>query len=355
MGYEDAMLTESHMPMRGDTIIDIDDNENVDMASSSHSGEAGPGNMRRRMTFAAEEDVCFPQDILSEVAEEDEYRQEPGLETPRIRRRRRKQWPDLAILNEWRAEENEAIAINEIRARKVHEPLLVGGRLRPQKQAWHREVDDAPYRFTYFNEEFESTIHGQTISELLQPGQTFRDLFIPEPPVLSDDSSDDEDDLQHSSQTADLDRKGTGLANPPSSGIFKTESGRLSLNKQLSNGNSTVHSSTMDPTSTPSSQTAQKPKRYGPRPVFWLDVLSPTDAEMRTLSKAFGIHPLTAEDIMVQEAREKVELFRNYYFVNYRSFEQDATNEEYLEPVNMYVVVFREGVLSVSIQEFCAP
>lgn len=91
-----------------------------------------------------------------------------------------------------------------------------------------------------------------------------------------------------------------------------------------------------------------KPRRYGPRPVFWLDVLSPTDAEMRVIAKAFGLHQLTAEDIMTQEAREKVELFRNYYFVNYRTFEQDANDEDYLEPVNMYVVVFREAVISVS-------
>jgi magnesium transporter len=49
---------------------------------------------------------------------------------------------------------------------------------------------------------------------------------------------------------------------------------------------------------------------------------------------------------MVQEAREKVELFRHYYFVNYRSFDQDSTSDNFLEPVNMYVVVFREGVLS---------
>lgn len=67
---------------------------------------------------------------------------------------------------------------------------------------------------------------------------------------------------------------------------------------------------------------------------------------MKVLSKAFGIHPLTAEDIMVQEAREKVELFRHYYFVNYRSFDQDQNSEDYLEPVNMYVIVFREGVIS---------
>ena len=80
--------------------------------------------------------------------------------------------------------------------------------------------------------------------------------------------------------------------------------------------------------------------------MWWLDVYSPTEAEMKVISKAFGIHPLTAEDIMVQEQREKVELFRHYYFVNYRTFDQDQSSENFLEPVNMYVVVFREGVLS---------
>jgi magnesium transporter len=67
---------------------------------------------------------------------------------------------------------------------------------------------------------------------------------------------------------------------------------------------------------------------------------------MRVLAKAFGIHALTVEDIMMQEAREKVELFRQYYFINYRTFEQDANSPNFLEPVNMYVVVFREGLLS---------
>jgi magnesium transporter len=75
-------------------------------------------------------------------------------------------------------------------------------------------------------------------------------------------------------------------------------------------------------------------------------VLSPTDAEMKVISKAFGIHPLTAEDILMQEQREKVELFKHYYFINYRTFEQDTNSEDYLEPVNLYVVVFKEGVIS---------
>lgn len=80
--------------------------------------------------------------------------------------------------------------------------------------------------------------------------------------------------------------------------------------------------------------------------VWWLDCLDPTDTEMRVLSKAFSIHPLTTEDIRVQEAREKVELFGSYYFVCFRSFEQDPELANYLEPLNMYIVVFREGLLT---------
>jgi magnesium transporter len=86
--------------------------------------------------------------------------------------------------------------------------------------------------------------------------------------------------------------------------------------------------------------------RYGERPVWWLDILSPTEAEMGVLTQAFGLHPLTSEDIMHQEDREKVELFRNYYFVTYRTFDQDKSSENYLQPFNMYAVVFREGVIT---------
>lgn len=79
---------------------------------------------------------------------------------------------------------------------------------------------------------------------------------------------------------------------------------------------------------------------------WWLDVNCPSDSEMKILSSAFGIHPLTAEDISMEEQREKVELFRNYYLVSFRSFQQDPDSEDYLEPVNMYIVVFKDGVLS---------
>ena len=49
----------------------------------------------------------------------------------------------------------------------------------------------------------------------------------------------------------------------------------------------------------------------------------------------------------MEEAREKIELFRNYYLVCFRSFDQDQYSPTYLDPVNMYIIVFREGTLSV--------
>jgi magnesium transporter len=83
--------------------------------------------------------------------------------------------------------------------------------------------------------------------------------------------------------------------------------------------------------------------------VWWLDVVNPTEEELGAISRAFNIHPLTTEDIQTQEAREKVELFKQYYFVCFRTFCQlDKNSEEYLEPVNFYMVVFRDGVLTFS-------
>ncbi|KAL7268669.1 hypothetical protein RUND412_008699 [Rhizina undulata] len=84
----------------------------------------------------------------------------------------------------------------------------------------------------------------------------------------------------------------------------------------------------------------------GGQGVWWLDCLNPTHEELSMLMKAFAIHPLTAEDIRVQETREKVELFRSYYFVCFRSFVLNKKSHDFMEPVNVYIIVFREGVLS---------
>ena len=85
--------------------------------------------------------------------------------------------------------------------------------------------------------------------------------------------------------------------------------------------------------------------------VWWLDMLNPSEEEIFAICGAFRVHPLTREDITTQETREKVELFRSYYFMCFRSFyDVDKETEDYLEPINIYAVVFREGLLTFS---FC--
>ncbi|KAI1268444.1 cora-domain-containing protein [Xylariaceae sp. FL1019] len=91
--------------------------------------------------------------------------------------------------------------------------------------------------------------------------------------------------------------------------------------------------------------------RDEPDGVWWLNVNQPTEEEVRGLCKAFGVHPLTIEDITTQETREKIEIFPSYYFASFRSFNvvQEDDGPDY-EPYNIYVIVWREGTLSFSYQ-----
>lgn len=83
--------------------------------------------------------------------------------------------------------------------------------------------------------------------------------------------------------------------------------------------------------------------------VWWLNMNNPTEDEIHSICKAFGVHPLTIEDIGTQEAREKIELFSSYYFACFRSFRVQETDDgQQYYPFNIYVVVFREGTLSFS-------
>jgi magnesium transporter len=83
--------------------------------------------------------------------------------------------------------------------------------------------------------------------------------------------------------------------------------------------------------------------------VWWLNVNRSSKEEAHGICKAFGVHPLTIEDIITQEAREKIELFPSYYFACFRSFNvvEEPDGIEY-EPFNIYVLVFRQGTLSFS-------
>ncbi|ESZ92286.1 putative metal ion transporter C27B12.12c [Sclerotinia borealis F-4128] len=83
--------------------------------------------------------------------------------------------------------------------------------------------------------------------------------------------------------------------------------------------------------------------------VWWLNMNSPTENEIGVICKAFGVHPLTIEDIKAREMREKIELFPSYYFACFRTFRVvEIEDGQAYEPFNIYVIVFREGLLSFS-------
>ncbi|KAI9273854.1 hypothetical protein EDC94DRAFT_592944 [Helicostylum pulchrum] len=88
---------------------------------------------------------------------------------------------------------------------------------------------------------------------------------------------------------------------------------------------------------------------------WWIDILAPTNEEMRAISKIFRIHPLTTEDIQAQESREKCEIFQNYMFISFRSFNHDYLSQEYLNAVSFYIIVFKDGVLTFRFQDLPHP
>lgn len=178
---------------------------------------------------------------------------------------------------------------------------------------------DRPYRFSFYSNALAATIHARSLSELPAEGQTFEDLF------------------SGKQRDPDQGRKDQPPTSPPFSPPLFSNSSKNRTSGM--NGDTDSDGNT-----------------------WWLDVQSPTDDEMKMLSKVgysshilscltttkvFSIHPLTTEDILMEETREKIELFRNYYLVCFRSFDQDPYSPTHLEPLNMYIIVFREGILSV--------
>lgn len=57
---------------------------------------------------------------------------------------------------------------------------------------------------------------------------------------------------------------------------------------------------------------------------WWLDISCPTYRDMTELSRMFPLHPLTVEDVLQQDTREKVEMFDSlgYYFVVVRAIDE---------------------------------
>ncbi|KAG1757622.1 hypothetical protein EDB19DRAFT_1901130 [Suillus lakei] len=123
--------------------------------------------------------------------------------------------------------------------------------------------------------------------------------------------------------------------------------------KEYSSGNRTPNESA--PGVSPESNRAPK--------AWWLDVASPTWDDLQTIGKLLHIHPLTLEDILQQDPREKMELFSKlgYYFVSFRTIQNAAVTQPgyqgistdddiyqaddgALREANIYLVVFKEGI-----------
>lgn len=83
--------------------------------------------------------------------------------------------------------------------------------------------------------------------------------------------------------------------------------------------------------------------------LWWMNMENLTSPEIHAICETFDVHPLTIEDISMQESHDKIEIFPSYYFACFRSVA--ITNEDEIErvrPFNLYMVVFREGILSFS-------
>ncbi|OMJ17294.1 Magnesium transporter ALR1 [Smittium culicis] len=99
---------------------------------------------------------------------------------------------------------------------------------------------------------------------------------------------------------------------------------------------------------------------------FWLDILAPSNSEIRILSKTFKIHPLTAEDIIENEdsIRSKVDVYSNYYFLvldllNYQQYSSNTSSfgsnqsDDFETPHVTYIIVTKLGVLSFHTMPTC--
>ncbi|KAJ7071066.1 hypothetical protein C8F01DRAFT_413176 [Mycena amicta] len=85
---------------------------------------------------------------------------------------------------------------------------------------------------------------------------------------------------------------------------------------------------------------------------WFLDVSSPTWEDMRAIGKLLHLHPLTLEDILVQDEREKLEHFDRlgYYVVSVKAIkswdDKDWGQGDHgsVAESNVYLTVFREGI-----------
>jgi Mg2+ and Co2+ transporter CorA len=78
---------------------------------------------------------------------------------------------------------------------------------------------------------------------------------------------------------------------------------------------------------------------------FWLDICQPDVRDMKMLEDVFGIHPLTTEDILATDTREKCEMYPNYLFLCVRGLSTSFESMTFLEGVNVCFLVTAEFLI----------
>ncbi|KAL4971648.1 hypothetical protein BDW66DRAFT_163524 [Aspergillus desertorum] len=93
--------------------------------------------------------------------------------------------------------------------------------------------------------------------------------------------------------------------------------------------------------------------------IWWLDVCDATAADVVTVARSLSVHPLTVEDIALQEQRQKIETFPAYYLISLRTLSttpdegSEPEQQENLPPAPsdvamVYILLFSEGTVTFS-------
>ncbi|KAL4931005.1 magnesium transporter CorA family protein [Aspergillus undulatus] len=93
---------------------------------------------------------------------------------------------------------------------------------------------------------------------------------------------------------------------------------------------------------------------------WWLDVCDATEEEVAAVARSLSIHPLTVEDIALQEPRQKIETFPGYYLISLRTLASSVDEEKakstdaapftpiISSPTMLFILVFSHGTVTFS-------
>lgn len=205
---------------------------------------------------------------------------------------------------------------------KIH-TILNNGKSKP----------DTLCRFTYFRDDLDKTLHSPTLAGLITDNEkldysddsairnSLRELFDPHFALaahrLPRGATPNAEGNPDSSNGREAHHTRHGSV-PPS--VSRTSAANQNAKGSLPHSGAS-HASLANQAHVAASVNSLSTSPVSHHDPFWLDILDPLEEEMKVISKTFGLHPLTTEDIFMDEAREKVEMFNLYYFLCFTSFD----------------------------------